>query len=105
MVAPAPKEPTPLDPPVVYYNAKWRVPPLVVHTEEEAAALDPEEWVTNPPPTVTKEQYPKLFFNINVLPRVIDNADEEATLGGDWREFSLSQALINAAQAKLDETP
>lgn len=98
-VAPPPKTVTPLDPPVVYYNAKWRVPPLVVDTQEEADALDPTEWITNPPPQIGQSDYPKLYANINVLPRVVNDADEEKALSGDWREFNLSDALIKAAYA------
>jgi hypothetical protein len=101
--APQPKEPTPLDPPVVYYNKKWRTPPLIVDTQEAADALDPAEWTTNPPPAKTgASDYPKLFFNVNVRPKIVGDADEEKALGGDWRVFDLPQALITAAQAKLD---
>jgi hypothetical protein len=101
--APAPKEPTPLDPPVLYYNKKWRTPQLIVRTQEEADALDPAEWTTNPPAeSGPAAAYPKLFFNINVAPKVVGSAGEEAALSGDWREFSLSQALVTAAQEKLD---
>jgi hypothetical protein len=99
-LAPPPKEPTPLDPPVIYYNRKWRTPPLIVNTQEWADSLDPAEWTTNPPPAAAASAYPKLFFNINVSPKVVDNADEEKALGGDWREFTLPQALIKAASGK-----
>lgn len=102
LTAPEPKVPTPLDPPKVFYNLIWRVPPLVVDTQEAADALDPAEWTTDPPPAARKEEYPKLMFNINVTPRIVDDAKEQVALGGDWREFSLPQALVTAAQAKLD---
>ena len=99
---PQPKAPTPLDPPVVYYNKKWRVPPLVVDTQEEADALDPNEWMTTPPaagPAAAKEQYPKLYYNINVSPKIVGDAAEEKALGEDWAEFSLPDALCKAAEA------
>lgn len=105
LIAPPPKAPTPLDPPEVFYNKKWRVPPLVVHTQEEADALDPTEWTQNPPPAGAKAadpEYPKLFVNVNVAPKVVGDADEEKALSGDWREFNLSEGLVKAAQAKLD---
>lgn len=103
-LAPPPKAPTPLDPPVVYYNQKWRVPPLVVDTQEEADALDPAEWMTNPPPATSadKPQFPKLYYNVNVVPKIVADADEEKALSGDWREFDLPEALVKVAQAKLD---
>lgn len=94
--------PTPLDPPVVYYNTKYRVPPSIARTEEEAAALDPAEWTTNPPPKAAQPAYPKLFANINLEPRIVGDAAEEKALGESWREFSLPEDLVKAAQAKLD---
>lgn len=100
--APPPKEPTPLDPPVVYYNKKWRQPPIIVTTQEQADALDPAEWTTNPPAKAAETEFPKLFVNINVSPRIVGDAGEEAALSGDWREFTASQALVTALQAKLD---
>lgn len=104
--APPPKAPTPLDPPVVYYNKKWRQPPLIVHTQEEADALDPAEWTTNPPPAkAAAAGYPKLFSNVNVPPKIVADASEEQALGADWREFDLPEPLIKAAQAKLDAAP
>ena len=102
LVAEPPKPPTPLDPPVIYYNKKWKVTPIIVHTQEEADALDPTEWTTNPPPKEPDPIFPKLYYNVNVAPKVVDSADEEKALSGDWREFVISEALIKAAQAKLD---
>ena len=102
--APQPKASTPLDPPVVYYNKKWRVAPLVVTTQEEADALDPNEWMTTPPPAgtpadTTKEQYPKLYYNINVVPKIVGDAGEEKALSGDWSQFNLPDSLCQAAAA------
>jgi hypothetical protein len=102
MIGPPPKQPTPLDPPVVYYNKKWRVPPLVAHTQEHADSLDPAEWMTNPPPAAPEPDFPKLYFNINLQPKIVGDADEEKALSGDWREFNLPAPLVQAAQAKLD---
>ena len=102
VIAPPPKEPTPLDPPKIYYNKLWRVPPLVVHTQEEADALDPNEWTENPPPAGTPASYPKLMFNVNVSPKIVGDADEEKALGSDWHEFNLPESLVKAAQAKID---
>jgi hypothetical protein len=100
---PPPKpKPTVLDPPIIYYNEKWRVPPLVVHTQEHADSLDPSEWMTNPPVAPAATEFPKLYFNINLAPRIVGDADEATALGGDWREFSLPEGLVTAAQAKLD---
>ena len=98
---PKPQQPTPLDPPVVYYNTKWRVPPLVVDTQEQADALDPSEWITNPPSAATKaeEQYPKLFANVTVQPKIVGSEEEAAALGDGWREFSLPDSLCKAAEA------
>lgn len=102
IIAPEPKAPTPLDPPVVYYNTRWRVPPLVVHTQEEADALDPTEWMPNPPSESAPAEFPAIYYNVNVAPKVVENADEAKALGGDWREFNLSEGVVTAAQAKLD---
>jgi len=107
VTGPQPKGETPLDKPEIYYNKKWRVAPLVVTTQEEKDALDPNEWTQDPghlPVTAAsgqKPQYPKLFFNVNVSPRVINDAREEASLSTDWQEFSLSESLIKSAWANL----
>ena len=105
ITAPPPVPVTPLDPPVVVYNKKWRVPPMVVATQEALDALDPTEWTQNPPPAAAKAadpQYPKLFFNVNVPPQIINDADEEKALSSDWREFNVPESLITSSQAKID---
>ena len=102
LTAPPPKPPTPLDPPVVYYNKKWKVPPLIVNTQEEADALDPAEWTTNPPPKAPTPAFPQLYANVNVLPKIVGSADDAAALGPDWQEFNLPESLVKAAQAKID---
>ena len=108
VTGPQPKEDTPLEQPVIYYNKLWRVAPLVVKTQEQQDALDPNEWTQDPghlPVTAAaggqKPQYPKLYFNVNVSPRVINDAKEEASLSTDWQEFSLSEALLKSAWANL----
>ena len=101
-IAPPPKTPTPLDPPVVYYNMKWRVPPLVVDTQEEADALDPNEWMTNPPAQTAAEtaaEWPKLYANVAVQPKIVSSPEEAQALGDQWREFSLPDSLCKAAEA------
>lgn len=107
-IGPQPKEPTPLDPPKVYVNLKWRVPPLVVKTQEDADALDPNEWHEQPPQAQpagqqapAKDEYPKLYFNVNVVPKVVGSADEEKSLGSEWQPFQFTQSLLDAAQANL----
>lgn len=102
ITAPPPPVVTPLDPPVVVYNKKWRVPPMVVSTQEALDALDPTEWTQNPPPAAAKEDFPKLFYNVNVAPKIVNDADEELALSSDWREFSIPEALVKSAQAKID---
>lgn len=107
MTLPPKPEPTPLNPPVMYYNQKWSVPGIMVTTQEEADALDPAEWVATTStlaasPTAAKDQYPKLMYNVNVEPKIVDDASEQNALGGDWKEFNIPESLIKAAQAKLD---
>lgn len=107
LIAPKPTAPTPLDPPIVVYNTKWRVPPLVLSTQEELDALDPTEWIQNPPPAgaaakAPDPEFPKIYYNINVAPKLIENADQEKALSGDWRQFSVPEDLIKSSQAKLD---
>ena len=98
-----PKAPTPLNPPRVYYNLKWIVPPIIVDTQEDADALDPTEWTTNPPqPAGPQADWPQLYYNINVSPKIVDDAKEAAALGGEWKQFDLPQALVTAAQKQLD---
>lgn len=102
IIAAPPVEPTPLNPPVVVYNKKWRVPAMIVTTQEELDALDPTEWTQNPPPVAAKETFPKLFYNVNLAPKIVGNAADEASLGDEWAEFTLPQDLVTAAQAKID---
>ncbi len=107
LIGTQPKGPTPLEVAEIYYNKRWRVPPVVVTTQEQKDALDPAEWTldpvhTEPPAGPVADQYPKLMFNVNVSPRIVSSPEEETSLGGDYREFSISEALIKAAQAKLD---
>lgn len=104
-IVPKPK-PTPLDPPAVYYNQIWRVPPLVVDTQEEADALDPKEWTTGAPPATggaaagkSQEQWPQLYANVTVQPKIVSSAEEAAALGDGWREFNLPDSLCKAAEA------
>lgn len=99
------KPPTPLDPPLLFYNLLWRVPPILIDTQEAADALDPAEWTQNPPPPAAKAadpEFPKLFYNVNVAPQIVGDAAAQKALSGDWREFSLPEDLVKAAQAKID---
>lgn len=106
---PAPKS-TPLDPAEIYYNLKWRVPPLVVTTQEQKDQLDPTEWTLDPSnPSVPqktgagktgkKDQWPKLYANVNLAPKIVATADDAAALGEEWREFTIPDDLAKAAYA------
>ena len=102
---PPPPPKTPLDPPEVFYNKIWRVPPIVVNFKEDADALDPNEWETNPPATTTTaaDEYPKLYLDVNTTPVVVNSADEEKALDKSrYREYSISESLIKSSQAKAD---
>lgn len=114
--APTQSKSTPLDPPVIYYNQIWRVPPLVVDTQEAADALDPNEWTIGAPavsggPAAAKsqEQWPQLYANVTVPPKIVSSKEDAAALGDGWRAFSLPDPLCkaaeanNAAKAKADE--
>jgi len=106
---PQPKETTPLSPPQIWYNTKWRVAPLCVKTQEEADALDPTEWTqeTGAAPAAASaekppaDEYPQLYFNVNVVPKVVGSAGDAAALGGDWQQFQFTDALLKAAQTNL----
>lgn len=105
---PPPKPPTPLDPPAVYYNQKWRVPPLMVDTQEQADALDPAEWTTGAPPkapastdgTKSQDQYPQLYANVNLPPKIVGSKADAAALGDEWKQFDLPDSLCKAAEAQ-----
>ena len=94
-----PPPPTPLDPPRVYFSITYRVPPVVVYTQEEADALDPKQWTTIPPqPPKSGEKppaWPQLWYNINVPQQVVSEADSKL-LGPDWQEFPLPDELLKA---------
>jgi hypothetical protein len=107
VTGPQPKVPTPLDQPEIFYNLTWRVPPLVVHTQEQKDALDPNEWAQGAPvgPKTQKAaaHYPKLYYNINVPPVVVGSAEDVKLLGGAYAELAISQELVRSAQATLDD--
>src|SRR5215469_6700586 len=94
--------------PAVYYSRKTVVPPLVIKDQamlDRLNAIQPNEWDTVPPTQTAaseaKDQYPKLFFNVNIDPQIIGSAEQEAALGSDWKQFQFTQALVNAAQAQV----
>src|SRR5262245_22021361 len=92
--------------PVVYYSKNLRVIPVVVHSQEEADRLNPNEWETVPPADsgpLSEDPYPKLFYDVNLSPVVVGSAEEEKTLDPSrYREFAFTEALVKAAGAKLD---
>ena len=106
MTAPPPKPPTPLDPPVVYFNQKWHIPPIIVRTQEDADALDPAEWTTIPPPKPPKEgHWPKVYYDVNVPPIVVGSADDLKGLDTTrYKPLTLSKSVIEAAQADAEST-
>lgn len=98
---------TPVDPPLVFYSLNWRVAPLLVHTQEEADAMDPAEWTQIPPPAGTKQappkqEFPKLYANVNLPPKIVGTADDAKALGPEWQNFPIPQDLATAAQKTLD---
>jgi|SRR5215831_1045466 len=103
LVGPQPKAPTPLNPPVIMYNKTWRVPALVVETQEELDGLDPNEWMPDPLAGGAKEKppehWPKLYVNINTPPVVVGNAADAAALGSAYHEFAISEELAKSAEA------
>jgi hypothetical protein len=108
ITAPPPPPPkTPLDPPKVYYNLKWHVPPIVVHFQEDADALDPTEWATipasgTPPP---EPKYPQLYYDINVPPIVVDSAEDLKTIDTSrYKPFAFTKGLLDASQANFEAT-
>ena len=89
--------------PVIYYNKKWEVAPKIVNSDAEAAALDPSEWTTIPPPaTPPPPEFPLIYFDVNVPPIVVESADDLAKLDTSrYKRFQVSQDVITAAQANL----
>jgi|SRR5215471_14197238 len=106
VTATAPPPPTPLDPPVVYYNKKWHQPPVIAYTQEEADALDPAEWTTIPPAKPAKEgSWPKVYYDVNIPPIVVGSADDLKSIDTSrYKPFTLSKSVIEAAQADAEAT-
>ena len=104
VTAPPPPPVTPLDPPVVYFNQKWHVPPIVVRTQEEADALDPSEWTTIPPPKPPAQgHWPKIYYDVNVPPIVVGSADDLKSIDTSrYKPLTLSKSVIEAAQADAE---
>ena len=93
---------TPVFPELVY-NTKWQVPPKVVNSAEELAALDPAEWTTIPPPTAPPPPtFPLVYYDVNVPPIVVDSAEDLKTIDTTrYKRLQLSEAVVTAAQANI----
>ncbi|PWT71033.1 MAG: hypothetical protein C5B60_11445 [Chloroflexi bacterium] len=93
--------------PAVYYSYKSIAPPIVMQNQamvDRMNAMQPGEWDTVPPSqpaAAGRDDYPKVFYNVNIEPRIITSNEEETTLGTDWKQFQLSQDVIEAAQKAL----
>jgi len=75
--------------PAVYFSIKWALPPVVIRNQQEADRLDPAEWATIPAaPEAAAAPYPKIFANVNVLPRIIVSPDQEDELTPEWRDYT-----------------
>ena len=102
-----PKPLTQLETPEIYYNKIWRVPPLVVTTQEQKDSLDPAEWTLDPIhvqiPGRKKPHFPKIYYDVNVPPRIVNSEEEAAALDSRYRDFAISEDVIKAAQATLDD--
>jgi len=106
ITAPPPPPPkTPLDPPKVFFNIRWHVPPLIIRFAEDADALDPAEWTTvpasgTPPP---EPKWPQLYYDVNVPPLVVDSADDLKTVDTSrFKPFAFTKGLLDASQANLE---
>jgi|SRR5215471_73826 len=85
--------------PTVYYNSKWRLPPVLVKSQQEADALDPAEWFTlAPSPKEAAAPYPKIYANVNMLPRIIVSPDQEDELTEEWRDYTKYAVAVANAQ-------
>jgi hypothetical protein len=91
---PPPPPPTPLVPPQVFFAAGSNYPPRIVHTQEEADALDKTLWISAaiaPAPKAADEpKWPQIWHNVNVPPKIVGSAEEAAALGPDWRKLDLA---------------
>jgi hypothetical protein len=114
MTGPQPKAPTPLDPPEIYFNQIWRVPALVVETQEQKDALDPNEWIPQPPAPAapplakaTRIQYPALYTSSNLPPIVVTGAEHAKTLDSSYAPYTvptnIAQAAVDAAKKQDEE--
>ena len=89
-----------MDFPIVLYNKKQRVPPLVVHSQEQLDKTDLSEWETVPPQKEPPAlEYPVLVYNVNAPPVTVGSAEEHDALNSEWHTLALSDAVIKAAQA------
>lgn len=117
LTGPQPKAPTPLDPPQIFYNQLWRVPALVVETQEELDALDPNEWIPQPPAPVgktggsavppAKTTYPALYTSVNLPPIVVMSAEHAKLLDSSYAPYTvptnIAQAAVDAAKKAEEE--
>jgi hypothetical protein len=89
--------------PVVYFSIKWALPPVVVRSQQEADQLEPTEWAALAAPKESAAPYPKLFLNVNVPPKIIVSADQEADLSAEWRDFTAIAVAV--AEARPPDVP
>lgn len=60
--------------------------PLIIITETER---DVKEWLSASPTEAEPGSYPKLFYNVNLPPMLIRDADHEAEVGEAWRPLNV----------------
>jgi len=90
--------------PAVFYSIKWALPPVVVTSQQEADALDPAEWAAIPAaPAAAAAPYPKIFANVNMLPRIIVSPDQEDNLTAEWRDYT--SYAVAVCQARPPDVP
>ncbi len=89
--------------PAVFYSIKWALPPLVIRNQQEADRLDPAEWANLAAPKEAAAPYPKIFANVNVLPRIVVSPDQEDNLTAEWRDYT--SYAVAVAQARPPDVP
>jgi all-beta uncharacterized protein len=89
--------------PAVFYSIKWALPPVVVTNQQEADRLDPAEWANLAAPKEAAAPYPKIFANVNMLPRIVVSPDQEDNLTAEWRDYT--SYAVAVAQARPPDVP
>ena len=93
--------------PKAYVHRYERLPPVVVETpEQEAVVVGTGLWMQIAPQAVspTLPEWPQLWYDVNLPPRLIHSQDQADQLGSNWRKQDLTPFVPDVPPVAIDPT-